>query len=87
MKVSCGFNHTMAIDEFGKLWGWGNGNDGCLGLGDEKIRSKPQLLMLLDDCIVFDVACGDKFTAVIAKEKSKNNKAEIANRENLALKR
>ena len=34
VKVSCGMNHSAAIDDFGKLWMWGNGNEGCLGLGD-----------------------------------------------------
>lgn len=35
-KVFCGANHMICLDFYGKCFALGNGNDGCLGLGDNK---------------------------------------------------
>jgi len=32
-KIAAGYYHSMAVDEDGKLWIWGSGEDGQLGLG------------------------------------------------------
>jgi len=40
-SVFAGDNHTLAIDEDGGLWVWGNGAGGRLGLGDETARFLP----------------------------------------------
>ena len=58
----------MALDRFGKLYGWGDGGFGCLGFGDNKRRAMPQPLHYFNDKDrkVIDVACGDQFTCVIA---------------------
>ncbi len=70
MKVSCGWNHTGALDDFGKAWMWGNGNEGCLGLGDEKIRGKPHLLVCMDEYHLDDISCGEKFTVLLGWKKT-----------------
>ena len=31
--ISCGYNHTVALDYTNKIWVWGNGWFGKLGLG------------------------------------------------------
>lgn len=31
VHVSVGLTHAMAIDRFGKIYGWGEGSMGCLG--------------------------------------------------------
>lgn len=36
--VSCGVSHVMAYDHLGRLYGWGEGEMGCLGLGDGNRR-------------------------------------------------
>lgn len=70
-KVSCGLNHTGALDDFGKAWMWGNGSEGCLGLGDEKIRQRPHLLVSMDSYHIDNIACGDKFTVILARQKTR----------------
>ncbi|MCL2680156.1 MAG: hypothetical protein FWF11_01565 [Coriobacteriia bacterium] len=42
VEVSAGYSHSMAICADGKLYTWGNGYGGRLGLGDIEGRSTPQ---------------------------------------------
>jgi alpha-tubulin suppressor-like RCC1 family protein len=57
----------MAVDSSGRLFGWGVGDKGCLGLGDGENRVFPVPISFFDDKRVIDVACGEKFTVVIAE--------------------
>ncbi len=34
MAISAGFNHSLGIKQDGSLWGWGNNQQGQLGVGD-----------------------------------------------------
>ena len=65
--VSCGSTHVMAIDHNGRLFGWGEGSEGCLGFGDGKKRLSVCPISPFDGKRVIDVACGDRFTVVIAE--------------------
>jgi len=37
-QVSCGADHTLAIDDTSSAYSWGRGNYGALGLGDTRSR-------------------------------------------------
>lgn len=50
--VSCGALHTMCVTKDNCLWGWGENGFGQLGLGDEKERTRVELIME-DVCSVF----------------------------------
>jgi alpha-tubulin suppressor-like RCC1 family protein len=39
--VSAGFDYTLALDSFGKVWGWGNNTFGQLGIGTVQCKSTP----------------------------------------------
>jgi hypothetical protein len=65
--VSCGATHVMAIDVNGRLFGWGEGEMGSLGFGDGKKRASIVPISFFEDKRVIDVACGEKFTVVIAE--------------------
>jgi alpha-tubulin suppressor-like RCC1 family protein len=39
--ISCGANHTLALDSTGVVWAWGRNGRGQLGTGDTTDRSKP----------------------------------------------
>ena len=41
-------SHTLALDQGGRLWAWGNNSSGQLGLGDTANRDKPTLVPLAD---------------------------------------
>jgi alpha-tubulin suppressor-like RCC1 family protein len=57
----------MAVDTGGRLFGWGEGEKGCLGLGDGKSRIFPVTISFFEDKRVVDVACGERFTVVVAE--------------------
>jgi len=46
--VIAGVNHTLAFDQQGRLWTWGNNGQGRLGLGDTADRGRPTLVPLAD---------------------------------------
>ena len=56
--IAIGANHTIAIDENGDLWGWGNNEFGQVGYGEEFIYSISPIKIME----------GVKFKAVAAKE-------------------
>lgn len=74
--VSVGASHVMALDQNGRLYGWGEGDQGCLGFGDGKKRLSVCPISFFENKKVVDVACGDKFTVVIA-EVFRDRKREI----------
>ena len=39
--IAAGFAHSLAVDNEGRLWGWGQNNHGQLGLGDGLTRLLP----------------------------------------------
>nr|GMC50663.1 PH, RCC1 and FYVE domains-containing protein 1-like isoform X1 [Ipomoea batatas] len=77
LKVSCGYWHTAAIVEFslensdsgesstGRLFTWGNGNEGQLGHGDEASRLVPCCITMLDGTNFCQVACGHSITVAL----------------------
>nr|GMC52650.1 PH, RCC1 and FYVE domains-containing protein 1-like isoform X1 [Ipomoea batatas] len=77
LKASCGYWHTAAIVEFslensdsgesstGRLFTWGNGNEGQLGHGDEASRLVPCCITMLDGTNFCQVACGHSITVAL----------------------
>lgn len=68
--VTSGTSHHAAIDQFGRLYSWGNSTDGALGHTEEKDEFQPKINQLYTHLHVADVSCGDKFTALIAVPQS-----------------
>ncbi|KXS11869.1 RCC1/BLIP-II protein [Gonapodya prolifera JEL478] len=44
-SLSCGTNHTLALDANGHIWSWGAGGYGRLGHGDQKDQSRPKMIV------------------------------------------
>lgn len=57
----------MCIDVNGSVFGWGDGRGGCLGLGDCKRRLSPCPITFFSGKRCIDIACGDRFSIVIAE--------------------
>lgn len=85
--VSCGLSHVMVIDINGRLYGWGEGAEGCLGFGDGKKRLSVCPISFFDNKRTIDVACGDRFTVVIAEvfPEEENNDGDEIDAENINL--
>ena len=63
--ISCGDDHTVAIDLEDRLWMWGSNFKGELGLGDTQYRDSPTLVSGLR---VKQVVAGNNRTALIDLE-------------------
>jgi alpha-tubulin suppressor-like RCC1 family protein len=57
----------MLVDNKGRLFGWGDGEYGCLGHGDGKKRGTIFPIAYFDDKRCIHISCGEKFTVVIAE--------------------
>lgn len=69
-EISSGSSHVTALTTKGKVYTWGKGSNGRLGLGDTSDRNYPTLVGALKDMNVQSVACGSSFTAAICSHKS-----------------
>lgn len=58
VKVAPGNGFTLAIDNLGRLYSWGNNASGQLGHGDEERRYVPQQVQALADEVIVDIAVG-----------------------------
>lgn len=58
-QVACGLNHTVCVSTDGhKVWAFGDGDCGKLGLGNTDTKSTPQLIESLCDIGIKKVGCG-----------------------------
>lgn len=58
IDIACGLGHTLFLTALGKVYAWGNGGNGRLGLGDLHDRNEACFITTLQDEIVSQVVCG-----------------------------
>ncbi|XP_072957683.1 PH, RCC1 and FYVE domains-containing protein 1 isoform X1 [Typha angustifolia] len=73
-EISAGSFHVAILTTKGKVFTWGKGADGQLGLGDYIDRNSPALVEALEDRHAESIACGSNFTAAICLHKSMSSK-------------
>jgi alpha-tubulin suppressor-like RCC1 family protein len=56
--VSCGLGHALFLLHTGRVYAWGNGGNGRLGLGDVQDRAEACPVVLLQHEVVAAVQCG-----------------------------
>jgi alpha-tubulin suppressor-like RCC1 family protein len=56
--VFCGKDYTIALDEDGKIYSFGNGKTGVLGQASVKKLNQPELVEALADKRVVSVSAG-----------------------------
>ncbi|KAJ7294853.1 hypothetical protein O6H91_Y228200 [Diphasiastrum complanatum] len=64
--LAAGAEHTAAVTENGKLYGWGWGRYGNLGLGDRNDRLVPAEVPALPGELMTMVACGWRHTITVS---------------------
>lgn len=71
MNVACGGSHSMALSSDGRLYCWGDGRSGQLGLGKEiRTVEDPHLIHFEEGELIKKVWCGFAQTAALTE---KNN--------------
>lgn len=68
VAVHSGGKHAMAITLDGKIFSWGEGEDGKLGHGNRLTLEKPKLIESLRTKRVRDIACGSAHSAAITSQ-------------------
>lgn len=66
-QITCGWSHSVALTSDGKVWTWGNGDHGKLGLGNGRKVSTPQMVEKLSPFRVAKVASYNEHTAALVE--------------------
>ncbi|KAG8100097.1 hypothetical protein GUJ93_ZPchr0013g33969 [Zizania palustris] len=69
-EISSGSSHVAVLTMSGKVFTWGKGAEGQLGLGDYNNRDTPTLVEALEGRHVESIVCGFNFTAAICLHKA-----------------
>lgn len=56
---------SMAVSADGAVWSWGHNQDGRLGHGDTRHRSRPERIASLADTRILQVACGGDYALLL----------------------
>ena len=68
-SISCGANHTLAIDREGRLFAWGKNDSGQLGLPlTDVFQSKPKLVDLHEGVYAMQTACGNSHSLILTSD-------------------
>ncbi len=62
--ISCGTDHSIALTDSGRVFGWGRNECGQLGGREEKLWPKPKLIELNNNQIK-KIICGSRYSAVL----------------------
>jgi len=60
-RVWPGDDYMIAVDEYGRFWGWGNNSSGQLGIGNTINRANPAPIPLLQDLEPVNIWTGPAF--------------------------
>ena len=64
-KVQSGQNFSMALNNDGRVFVWGNNTFGQLGTGSLKNVNEPVELEQLTRNRIVDISCGDNYSGVV----------------------
>mmetsp|Transcript_16816 Transcript_16816/g.55825 ORF Transcript_16816/g.55825 Transcript_16816/m.55825 type:complete len:1970 (-) Transcript_16816:70-5979(-) len=63
--IAAGYYHSLALNDTGKIFSWGSGSWGKLGIGSDANAESPRFVASLQNSKVVHIACGAHHTAAI----------------------
>jgi alpha-tubulin suppressor-like RCC1 family protein len=66
VDIACGYNHSIAVSENGKCYGWGNNEFGQLGIGNNSNIIEPVQVIFPIDARIIKVTCGTNHTLFLS---------------------
>ncbi|OMJ70771.1 hypothetical protein SteCoe_31192 [Stentor coeruleus] len=66
VSLKCGFHHSAAVTNDGKIYTWGRGLFGQLGHGNNEIYKIPTLISSLEGIKIIQVSCGWQHTMCLS---------------------
>jgi alpha-tubulin suppressor-like RCC1 family protein len=67
IQISCGYNHSMALTESGRVFSWGNNESGQLGhILDIEIVNKPLIFSMSKEIPIMKISCGFSHNLLLA---------------------
>ncbi|EGG14150.1 ankyrin repeat-containing protein [Cavenderia fasciculata] len=68
-QIACGKDHSLALDEIGCVYAWGNGAGGRLGLNKTDVVSLPTMVAHFPDQVkVVGIACGQDHSMAVCQD-------------------
>jgi hypothetical protein len=67
VMISCGFHHSMALTESGRVFSWGYNSSGQLGHGNTVNSNKPKEI-ILKNISMRSIACGQRHSLVLSTD-------------------
>ncbi|KYQ88944.1 ankyrin repeat-containing protein [Tieghemostelium lacteum] len=64
-SIACGKDHSVALDNIGCVYVWGNGSSGRLGNGSYDPQPIPKILPFFDGVGIVQIACGSEHTLAL----------------------
>lgn len=77
-QVASGLNHIIAFSNLGKVYGWGAGSSGRLGIKSEADQTTPQNIALLNDKTVRSIAAGGCMSMAVCSHQWVPDKDAVA---------
>jgi len=65
-NACAGGDHSMLLDDKGRVYSFGANTDGQLGLGHEKDQSSPKLILHISDIKIEKISCGGDHNLVLS---------------------
>mmetsp|Transcript_9193 Transcript_9193/g.15482 ORF Transcript_9193/g.15482 Transcript_9193/m.15482 type:complete len:477 (-) Transcript_9193:205-1635(-) len=76
--LATGTHHSLAVSDRGQAFAWGCGFNGCLGHGDETMRSSPTLIDALNGLHCVSVAGGEYHSLAVVMQEEAGGGGHVA---------
>jgi RCC1 and BTB domain-containing protein len=66
ISVSCGYEHSLALTEYGEVYGWGRNDLGQLGINNVTHQNTPNKVQNLNDVFIEKIICGQSHSLLLS---------------------